>query len=209
MKTHPGITWSWSTVPSAFFLGAITSPKWFVGMPPACLCVRCFGGICRGFGQQKTGLIGDGTEGSTDPISAFMHAYTCMNYKRIRTHVVVHGGEHGDGLLGHVHAREDGSRLGDARQALREQLCDCMNQIMAVGGIVRLGTVDGGPPEPESGTRQRPSKPQKEKGVPGGRWSRCRKMWSFSFPTPRPSRISIVMARDTTSREARSLAVGA
>lgn len=28
-------------------------------------------------------------------------------------------------------------------------------------------------------------------------------------PTPRPSRISIVMERDTTSRDARSLAVGA
>ena len=33
-------------------------------------------------------------------------------------------------------------------------------------------------------------------------------MWSFSGPTPRPSRISIVMARETTSREARSLACG-
>ena len=43
----------------------------------------------------------------------------------------------------------------------------------------------------------------------GSRWSRCRSMWSFSGPTPRPSRISMVMARLTTSREARSLAVGA
>ena len=34
-------------------------------------------------------------------------------------------------------------------------------------------------------------------------------MWSFSGPTPRPSRISMVMERDTTSLEARSLAVGA
>lgn len=34
-------------------------------------------------------------------------------------------------------------------------------------------------------------------------------MWSFSGPTPRPSRISMVMERDTTSRDARSLAVGA
>lgn len=34
-------------------------------------------------------------------------------------------------------------------------------------------------------------------------------MWSFSGPHPRPSRISIVMLRDTTSREARSLADGA
>lgn len=34
-------------------------------------------------------------------------------------------------------------------------------------------------------------------------------MWSFSGPTPRPSRISIVMERDTTSRLARSLAEGA
>jgi hypothetical protein len=32
---------------------------------------------------------------------------------------------------------------------------------------------------------------------------------TFSGPTPRPSLISIVMARDTTSRDARSLAVGA
>ena len=34
-------------------------------------------------------------------------------------------------------------------------------------------------------------------------------MWSFSLPTPRPSRISIVIERETTSREARSLAEGA
>jgi hypothetical protein len=32
---------------------------------------------------------------------------------------------------------------------------------------------------------------------------------TFSGPTPRPSLISMVMARDTTSRDARSLAVGA
>ena len=31
-------------------------------------------------------------------------------------------------------------------------------------------------------------------------------MWSLSLPTPRPSRISTVIARQTTSREARSLA---
>mmetsp|Transcript_28961 Transcript_28961/g.64766 ORF Transcript_28961/g.64766 Transcript_28961/m.64766 type:complete len:331 (-) Transcript_28961:957-1949(-) len=37
-------------------------------------------------------------------------------------HVVVHGGQHGDGLLGHVHAGEDGRRLTDARQPLRQQL---------------------------------------------------------------------------------------
>jgi hypothetical protein len=34
-------------------------------------------------------------------------------------------------------------------------------------------------------------------------------MWSFFLPTPRPSRISMVIARETTSREARSLAEGA
>jgi hypothetical protein len=38
-----------------------------------------------------------------------------------------------------------------------------------------------------------------------GRWFRCRWMWSLFLPTPRPSRISIVMQRETTSREARSL----
>lgn len=43
----------------------------------------------------------------------------------------------------------------------------------------------------------------------GGRWLRCRYTWSFSGPHPRPSRISSVMLRDTTSRDARSLAVGA
>ena len=43
----------------------------------------------------------------------------------------------------------------------------------------------------------------------GSRWSRCRKMWSLFLPTPRPSRISSVMQRETTSREARSLADGA
>lgn len=43
----------------------------------------------------------------------------------------------------------------------------------------------------------------------GGRWLRCRYTWSFSGPHPRPSRISIVMLRDTTSRDARSFAVGA
>ena len=42
----------------------------------------------------------------------------------------------------------------------------------------------------------------------GSRWSRCRRRWSFFGPTPRPSRISIVIARETTSREARSLARG-
>ena len=45
--------------------------------------------------------------------------------------------------------------------------------------------------------------------VSGGKWFRCRLMWSFSGPTPRPSRISMVMLRDTTSRDARSSAVGA
>ena len=34
-------------------------------------------------------------------------------------------------------------------------------------------------------------------------------MWSFSGPTPLPSRISMVMDLDTTSRDAKSLAVGA
>lgn len=34
-------------------------------------------------------------------------------------------------------------------------------------------------------------------------------MWSFSGPQPRPSRISRVIDRDTTSRDARSLAEGA
>ena len=34
-------------------------------------------------------------------------------------------------------------------------------------------------------------------------------MWSLFLPTPRPSRISMVIERDTTSREARSLADGA
>ena len=43
----------------------------------------------------------------------------------------------------------------------------------------------------------------------GGRWFRCRYTWSLLGPQPRPSRISSVMLRDTTSREARSLAVGA
>src|SRR5215469_13749704 len=42
----------------------------------------------------------------------------------------------------------------------------------------------------------------------GSRWSRCRKMWSFFGPTPRPSRISIVIARLTMSRGARSFTVG-
>lgn len=36
-----------------------------------------------------------------------------------------------------------------------------------------------------------------------------KKMWSFFAPTPRPSWISIVIDRDTTSREARSFADGA
>ena len=34
-------------------------------------------------------------------------------------------------------------------------------------------------------------------------------MWSLFGPTPRPSMISTVIERETTSREARSLAVGA
>ena len=43
----------------------------------------------------------------------------------------------------------------------------------------------------------------------GGRWLRCRWMWSPSGPHPRPSLISMVIDRDTTSRDARSFAVGA
>mmetsp|Transcript_2453 Transcript_2453/g.7277 ORF Transcript_2453/g.7277 Transcript_2453/m.7277 type:complete len:379 (-) Transcript_2453:147-1283(-) len=38
------------------------------------------------------------------------------------THVVVHGGDHRNGLLGDVHAGEDGRRFRDARQALRQRL---------------------------------------------------------------------------------------
>jgi len=34
-------------------------------------------------------------------------------------------------------------------------------------------------------------------------------MWSLFLPTPRPSRISTVIDRETTSREARSFADGA
>src|SRR6185312_11549844 len=34
----------------------------------------------------------------------------------------------------------------------------------------------------------------------GSRWSRWRKMWSFFLPTPRPSRISMVMARHHVAR---------
>lgn len=37
-------------------------------------------------------------------------------------HVVVHGGQHGDGLLGDVDAREDHGRLRDAGQALLQLL---------------------------------------------------------------------------------------
>lgn len=43
----------------------------------------------------------------------------------------------------------------------------------------------------------------------GSRWVRSRWMWSLCSPTPRPSRISMVIERETTSREARSLAFGA
>ena len=32
------------------------------------------------------------------------------------THVVVHSGQHGDGVFGDVHASEDHGRLGDAGQ---------------------------------------------------------------------------------------------
>ena len=45
--------------------------------------------------------------------------------------------------------------------------------------------------------------------VSRGRWSRCNKMWSLQGPTPRPSRISTVMARHTTTLDARPLASGA
>ena len=38
------------------------------------------------------------------------------------THVVVHRGQHGDRLLGHVHTSENRSGLGDARQALVQHL---------------------------------------------------------------------------------------
>jgi hypothetical protein len=45
--------------------------------------------------------------------------------------------------------------------------------------------------------------------VSGGRWVMSSSTWSLFGPQPRPSLISVVMARDTTSREARSLAFGA
>ncbi len=45
--------------------------------------------------------------------------------------------------------------------------------------------------------------------VSRGRWSSCNKMWSLQGPTPRPSRISTVMARHTTTLDARPLASGA
>ena len=35
----------------------------------------------------------------------------------------------------------------------------------------------------------------------GDRWDKSSKAWSFCGPTPRPSRISIVIERDTTSRD--------
>eukprot|EP00123_Amoebidium_parasiticum_P009646 comp19618_c0_seq1/m.23132 comp19618_c0_seq1/g.23132 ORF comp19618_c0_seq1/g.23132 comp19618_c0_seq1/m.23132 type:complete len:521 (+) comp19618_c0_seq1:701-2263(+) len=37
-------------------------------------------------------------------------------------HVVVHGGQHGDGLLGHINTGKDGGRLGDTGQTLVEDL---------------------------------------------------------------------------------------
>mmetsp|Transcript_36508 Transcript_36508/g.92269 ORF Transcript_36508/g.92269 Transcript_36508/m.92269 type:complete len:522 (-) Transcript_36508:522-2087(-) len=52
-------------------------------------------------------------------------------------HVVVHGGDHGDRLLRHVHARKDGGRLTDAGQPLREQLRRQVVQVQV--DVVLLG----------------------------------------------------------------------
>mmetsp|Transcript_3468 Transcript_3468/g.4859 ORF Transcript_3468/g.4859 Transcript_3468/m.4859 type:complete len:531 (-) Transcript_3468:80-1672(-) len=51
-------------------------------------------------------------------------------------HVVVHGGQHGDGLARHVHPREDGRRLADARQPLGQQLGGQVVQVQV--DVVRL-----------------------------------------------------------------------
>ena len=45
--------------------------------------------------------------------------------------------------------------------------------------------------------------------VAGSRWVMSSSTKSLFGPQPRPSLISVTMARDTTSREARSLALGA
>mmetsp|Transcript_27816 Transcript_27816/g.68381 ORF Transcript_27816/g.68381 Transcript_27816/m.68381 type:complete len:665 (+) Transcript_27816:128-2122(+) len=63
-------------------------------------------------------------------------------------HVVVHGGDHGDGLLGHVHAGEDGGGLGDAGQALgqelRGQVVEVQVDVVLVGAhAAALADLDG------------------------------------------------------------------
>ncbi len=60
------------------------------------------------------------------------------------THVVVHRGQHGDRLLGHVHTSENRSGLGDARQALVQHLRGQVVQVqvdvvLRAGGGHRLG----------------------------------------------------------------------
>mmetsp|Transcript_18006 Transcript_18006/g.26865 ORF Transcript_18006/g.26865 Transcript_18006/m.26865 type:complete len:362 (+) Transcript_18006:835-1920(+) len=54
------------------------------------------------------------------------------------THVVVHGGKDRNGLLGHVHSRKDGSRLGNTRQTLREQVSWKMIQVQV--DVILLGS---------------------------------------------------------------------
>lgn len=54
---------------------------------------------------------------------------------RNASHVVVHRGEHGDGVLRYVHSGEDLSGLADAGKALRQELGGEVVQMLEGGGF--------------------------------------------------------------------------
>lgn len=125
-------------------------------------------------------------------------------------HVVVHRRAHGDRRLGHVHAcaRPPVTRPHAARGATPGGRAPAkMAAVSEIPGRRSLSTCAGAPcqrldSDAGGGGRAR-------RRTSAGRWSRWRWMYSPLGPQPRPSRISIVIDRDTTSRDARSLAVGA
>mmetsp|Transcript_20512 Transcript_20512/g.52063 ORF Transcript_20512/g.52063 Transcript_20512/m.52063 type:complete len:434 (+) Transcript_20512:262-1563(+) len=83
-----------------------------VGTQPVCAVHRGAGSLACGVeaGHRRVGGAGPGVE------------HLALVVGGDASHVVVHRGKHRDGLFGDVHAGEDGSGLGDARQTLGEHI---------------------------------------------------------------------------------------
>lgn len=112
-------------------------------------------------------------------------------------HVVVHGGQHGDGLFGHVHSGEDHGGLRDAGQPGGQLLGRQVVELQV--HVVLLGT-----DTPEG--RERKTANDSSSLSQGFKVTESLSLHLVAYL---PSLISMVMERDTTSLEARSLALGA